>query len=64
MKRNELLHAVLVGLNHFLDHLSADGACLSGAEVAVVALLEVDAYLPWRSITSKTKRFLTVNHPD
>ena len=49
---------------HDVDHLTADGACLLGGQVTVVALLEAYAYLPWRSITSKTKRFLTVNHPD
>ena len=30
---------------HDVDHLTADRACLTGGEVAVVALLEVDAYL-------------------
>ena len=31
---------------HDVDHLSADRACFSGAEVAVVALLEVYADFP------------------
>ena len=31
---------------HYVDHLAADGACLLGGQVAVVALLEVHAYLP------------------
>ena len=31
---------------HLLDHLAADGAGLLGGQVAVVALLEVDADLP------------------
>ncbi len=44
-----LLQAVLVGLDHFLDHLAADGAGLLAGQFAVVALLEVDADLPWRS---------------
>ena len=30
---------------HLLDHLAADGAGLAGSEVAVVALLQVDADL-------------------
>lgn len=32
---------------HLLDHLAADGAGLAGGQIAVVALLEVDADLPW-----------------
>lgn len=32
---------------HLLDHLAADGTGLAGGQVAVVALLEVDANLPW-----------------
>ena len=40
-----LLHAVFVGLDHFLDHLTADGTSLLGGEIAVVALLEVDTNL-------------------
>ena len=39
------LQALLVGLDHLLDHLAAHGASLPGAEVAVVALLQVDAHL-------------------
>ena len=31
---------------HDVDHLTADGACLLRGQVTVVALLEVDAYLP------------------
>ena len=31
---------------NLLDHLAADGAGLAGGQVAVVALLEVDADLP------------------
>ena len=38
-----LLHAFFVGLDHLFDHLAADGARLAGGEVAVIALLEVDA---------------------
>ena len=41
-----LLHAVLVGLDHLLDHLAADGAGLAGGQVAVIALLQVDADFP------------------
>ena len=41
-----LLQAVLIGLDHLLDHLAADGAGLTGGQVAVVTLLQVDADLP------------------
>ena len=40
-----LLHPLLVGLNHFLDHLAADGAGLAGGQVTVVAVLQVHANL-------------------
>ena len=30
---------------HIVDHLTADGTCLLGGEIAVVALLEVDTNL-------------------
>ena len=33
--------------HHLLDHLAADGTGLAGGQIAVVALLEVDADLPW-----------------
>ena len=46
-----LLHGALVGFDHFLDHLAADGAGFTGSEVAVVAVLQVDANLPRRSFT-------------
>lgn len=46
-----LLHVALVGLNHFLDHLAANAAGLARGQVAVVAFLEVDAYLPWCSVS-------------
>ena len=36
---------------HFLDHLAANAAGLTGGQVAVVAFLEVDAYLPWCSVS-------------
>ena len=41
-----LLHAVLVGLDHLLDHLTADRTGLTGSQIAVVTLLQVDAHLP------------------
>lgn len=44
-RENALLHGALVGLDHFLDHLAADGAGFAGGEVAVVAVLQVDANL-------------------
>ena len=49
----ELLHPVLVGLDHLLDHLAADGTGLAAGEVAVVALLQVDADFLWCVFTSK-----------
>jgi len=41
------LQVLLVALDHLLDHLAADGTGLARGEIAVVALLEVDANLPW-----------------
>ena len=41
--KQSLLHAVLVGLDHLLDHLAADGTGLTAGEVAVVTVLQVDA---------------------
>ena len=35
--------AVFVALDHALDHLAADGAGLTGGDIAVLALLEADA---------------------
>ena len=46
-----LLHVTLVGLDHLLDHLAANAAGLTRGQVAVVAFLEVDAYLPWCSVS-------------
>ena len=43
----QLLKPLLVSLDHFLDHLAADGAGFAGGQVAVVAFLEVHADLPW-----------------
>ena len=34
-------HAVLVGLDHLLDHLAADRACLTGGQITVIALVEI-----------------------
>ena len=45
------LQVLLVGLDHLLDHLAADGAGFAGGQVAVVAVLEVDADFPRRSFT-------------
>lgn len=45
--RKSLLQVLLVALDHLLDHLAADRAGLAGGQIAVVALLEVDADLPW-----------------
>ena len=40
-----LFQALLVSLNHLLDHLATDGTGLLGGQVTVVALLQVDAHL-------------------
>ena len=42
----DTLQVLLVGLDHFLDHLAAHGAGLTAGQVAVVAFLQVDANLP------------------
>ena len=39
-----LHHALLVSLDHLLDHLAADGAGLAGGQVAVIAVGQVDAH--------------------
>ena len=41
--RHRLFHAVLISLDHLLDHLAADGTGLTGGQIPVVALLQVDA---------------------
>ena len=41
-----LLHALLVGLDHLLDHLAADGAGFAGGQVTVVTVGQVHANLP------------------
>ena len=41
----------------FLDHLAADGAGFTGGQVAVVAVLQVDANFPWCP-------FYILNSPD
>ncbi len=38
-----LLHAVLVCLDHLLDHLTANRACLTAGKVAVVTVFQVNA---------------------
>ena len=47
---------------HVLDHLTADGAGFAGGEVAVVAVLKVDAYLLWCVFTTKIVIFLRSIH--
>lgn len=42
-----LLQALLVSLNHLLDHLAAYGAGLAGGQVTVIAVGQVHANLPW-----------------
>ena len=36
---------------HDVDHLTTDRASLTGSQIAVIALLQVDANLPWCSCT-------------
>ena len=43
LERPGLAHAVLVRLDHLFDHLAADGACLTGSQIAVISLLESNA---------------------
>ena len=38
-----VLYGIFVRFNHLFDHLTADGTCFFGGEVAVIALLEVNA---------------------
>ena len=42
---------------HVFDHLAADGACLTGGQVTVVTVLQVDAHFPWCP-------FYILNSPD
>ena len=48
-----LLQALLIGLDHFLDHLATHRTGLAAGEVAVVAFLQVDAHLLRCVFTSK-----------
>ena len=52
-----LLHALLVSLDHLLDHLAADGAGFTGGQVTVVTVGQVDANFPWCP-------FYILNSPD
>ena len=58
---DRLLQAVLVGLDHLLDHLAAHGTGLAAGQVAVVALLQIDTHLPWCVFTTKTQFYFEVN---
>ena len=40
------LYGVFIGFDHLFYHLTANGACFLGGEVAVITLLEVDADFP------------------
>ena len=42
-----LLHALLVSFDHLLDHLAAHGAGLTGGQVTVIAVGQVDTNFPW-----------------
>ena len=52
-----LLQTLLVSLDHLLDHLAADGAGLTGGQVTVVTVGQVDAHFPWCP-------FYILNSPD
>ena len=45
LRKKPFLQVLLVALDHLFDHLAADRAGLAGGQIAVVALLEVDADL-------------------
>ena len=49
---SEHLQALLVGLDHLLDHLAAHGTGLAAGQVAIVAILQVDTHLPWCTHTN------------
>ena len=61
LRKKPFLQVLLVALDHLLDHLAADRAGLAGGQIAVVALLEVDADLPWCVFTTKTQFYFEVN---
>lgn len=46
---------------HVLDHLAADGASLTGGQVAIVAILQIDPNFPWCVFTTKTQFYFEVN---
>lgn len=47
---------------HLLDHLAAHGTGLAAGQVAVVALLQIDAHLLWCVFTTKIVIFLRSIH--
>ena len=52
-KEKRCLQVLLVGLDHFLDHLSADGTGLAAGQVTVVAVFKVHADILRCVFTSK-----------
>ena len=52
---------ILVGLNHFFDHLTAYRTGLTRGQMAIVAFLQVDTDLPWCICT--IKRFMLWETP-
>ena len=46
---------------HYINHLAAYGTSLLRSQVAVVALLQIDAHLPWCVFTIKTQFYFEVN---
>lgn len=61
LRKKPFLQVLLVALDHLLNHLAADRAGLAGGQIAVVALLKVDADLPWCVFTTKTQFYFEVN---
>ena len=59
---SRLLHAVFIGGDHLFDHLSTIRTGLTGGQVAVVALLQIDAHLLWCVFTTKIVIFLRSIH--
>ena len=43
----QLLHTLLVSLDHLLDHLAADGAGFAGGQVTVVTISQIHTDFPW-----------------
>lgn len=53
LRKKPFLQVLLVALDHLLNHLAADRAGLAAGQVAVIAVLQVDAHLLRCVFTSK-----------